>query len=162
MAVGVAVDVLVEVGETVGVDVAVPVGLDVEVGVEVLVGVEPDPVTLTSSMYQPYFAVPLSAVIRNRMMTFEPAYELRSTTTCDHIPTVPPVQADRPPMGLPEFLEIVPLYPPVVILLLRSLKVMPPSVEISMTDPSYPFSIWYVCQKLNRALEGSRMERVSR
>jgi UDP-3-O-[3-hydroxymyristoyl] glucosamine N-acyltransferase len=60
-----------------GVDVAVWAGVGdrvlVEEGVYVEVGVAPEPVTLTSSIYQPYFAVPLSEVIRNRMITLRPA-----------------------------------------------------------------------------------------
>ncbi len=52
----------------VGVDEEVGVEVGCKVGVGVEVGVAAEPVTLTSSMYQPNFAVPLSDVIRKRII----------------------------------------------------------------------------------------------
>jgi len=73
--VGSGVDVAVGVGVLVdvGVCVSVVTGVIVLVIAAVAVGVELDPVTLTSSIYQPNFAVPSSDVIRKRMITLRPS-----------------------------------------------------------------------------------------
>jgi hypothetical protein len=101
--VSVGVEVGVLVGVAVGVLVGVGVGVSVGVGVGVSVGVgvgETLP-THTSSIYHPALAVPLSHASRKRRMTVCPAYGERSATTCCIVPKLPPVQADRPAMGLP-------------------------------------------------------------
>jgi hypothetical protein len=58
----------VAVGEFVAVGVDVMVADGVLLGINVLVGAEPDPVTLTSSIYQPSFDPPLSVANLKRSM----------------------------------------------------------------------------------------------
>ena len=94
----------------------------------------------------------MSVPSRNRKSTLLPAYGSRLTVTWTKLlPFGLPVQALRPDNGLPKDAEIVPLYPPEVMLAPASAQLVPPLVETSSTPPSYPFSKENLCQKLSVA-----------
>jgi hypothetical protein len=131
---------------------------EVGLGGGVLVGVPqaPPAVTVTSSIHQPVAATELSFASRNLISTFCPDRVARFTVVFTNVvPLGLPVHACLPAIGLPNEVEIVPLYPLVRINGPASVQVVPPLVEYSSTPPSNVLSRFQLFQKDNTAPGGT-------
>jgi hypothetical protein len=141
---------------------AVPVRVGVEAG-GVVVGVLTAGVPVEqavriaiSSIHQPVAATESSFASRNLISTFCPDRVARFTVVFTNVvPLGFPVHACLPAIGLPNEVEIVPLYPLVRINGPASVQVVPPLVEYSSTPPSNVLSRFQLFQKDNTAPGGT-------